>query len=383
MDFTEDDKLFAALDRMIEAGGQKLAKKVLVGDLAKKAADTLVTDLETHNYIHKDGKTFSVMIEGRRAWEERASEPRKREIADRPVAAFLEAVNTQNGKALSAAQKKTFREDIIRQVQAEGLVIEVGAKKYKLSPKGEAFLQARDLERLRTATQDSLKAPQAFLRHLAEGIEKLAEGRAIHSVFAEARAAIQTKLDQARADSERSLDGLKALVNLVAAEEVLHGAVTQALERIDAETERVRSLETELRHTAVKIQEELECARQQMEKSVAALEERARTTTVLTPTSVAPAEPSDEAILQATRRTYGHLEQQFKVTGELIKIPNLADGVRVEVPGLTATRFHDLLQRWQREDRLVLQVCNDPHFEPRSAEGIPSARGLLFYVEMK
>jgi hypothetical protein len=32
---------------------------------------------------------------------------------------------------------------------------------------------------------------------------------------------------------------------------------------------------------------------------------------------------------------------------------------------------------------LVLQVCNDPHFEPRSAEGIPSSRGLLFYVEMK
>ena len=71
------------------------------------------------------------------------------------------------------------------------------------------------------------------------------------------------------------------------------------------------------------------------------------------------------------------------MTAELIKVPNLTDRVRAEVPGVTAARFHDLLRLWQSEDRLVLQVCNDPHVEPRSAEGIPSSRGLLFYVEMK
>ena len=49
-----NDTLFAVLDRMVEAGGQKLAKGVLVGELAKKAADGLLAELASHKYIRKD-----------------------------------------------------------------------------------------------------------------------------------------------------------------------------------------------------------------------------------------------------------------------------------------------------------------------------------------
>jgi hypothetical protein len=252
------------------------------------------------------------------------------------------------------------------------------------------------LKRLRTASQDLLKTPQTLLQRLARDAENLAEEGTIRSAFAEARTAIQGEVARAQGEFERSLDGLQAFAGLIAAAQAfkqgLPSAVARALERIDAETERVRKLETELRQTADQFREQLQQARQQMEQRAAAVEEKARaeqkpmaaagSTTV--PPSVAAAEPpSDEAVWQATLRGYERLEQQFKLTSELIKVPNLTDRVRAEVPGLSTTRFHDLLQRWQREDRLVLQVCNDPHFETRSAEGIPSSRGLLFYVEMK
>jgi predicted transcriptional regulator len=386
---------------MMEAGGQKFARGVVVGDLAKKAADALLADLGKQGYIRKDGSKFTITEEGRQAWERRASEARKQELADRVVAEFLAVVVKQNGKALTASQRQRFNEGFIKRVQADELVVEAGANKYKLSSKGEEFLEAREplegqLKRLRSATQDLLKAPQALLQRLAKETEKLAEGGAIRSAFVEARAAIQGEVERAQAEFERSLDGLQAFASLIAAAQAfnkaLPAAVSGALERINAEAERVQKLEAELRQTADQFREQLGQARQQMERRASAVEEKARAEqkpegaggTTTAPSSATAAEPaSDEAIWQATRRAYEQLEQRFKMTTELIKVPNLTDIVRAEVPGLTVPRFHDLLQRWQSEDRLVLQVCNDPHFEPRAAEGIPSSRGLLFYVEMK
>jgi hypothetical protein len=396
-----DDRLFAALDRMIEAGDQKLAKAVAAGDLKGKPADALLADLDKHGYIRKDGSKFTITDAGRQAWASRASEDRKQELADRVMAEFLAVVVKQSGKGLTPKQKQPFDEAFIRRVQADGLVIETGTNKYKLSPKGEEFLKAREpldqqLTRLRSATQDLLKAPQTLLQRLAKDSEKLAEGAEVRSAFAEARSAIQQEVARAQAEFERSLDGLQVFASLITAGQTfkksLPAAVSGALQRIDAEAERVKNLETELRQTTEGFRKELAQARQEMERRAAAVEEKARTekklagAVVITPTpSSAPAAPppSDEAIWQATRRAYAQLEQQFKLTSELIKVPNLTDIVRKEIPGLTVAQLHDLLQRWQREDRLVLQVCNDPHVEPRSAEGIPSSRGLLLYVEMK
>jgi hypothetical protein len=395
-----DDKLFAALDRMVEVGGQKLARPVVVGDLAKKAADALLTDLAAHKYIHKEGTKFTITDEGRHAWESRASEARKRELADRAVAKFLAVVDKQKGKALTRTQQQQFEEAFVKRVQADELVVEAGANKYHLSPKGEAFLQAQgpldeQLKRLRSIAQDLLKAPQALLQRLARDTEQLAEEGPIRSAFREAREAIQGEVVRAQTEFERSLDGLQAFASLTAAAQTLKkalpAAVSGALQRIDVEVERVQKLEADLRQTANEIREQVEQARQQMEQRAAAVEEKARSEkkpaspdgATPVPSSPMAVGPSDEAVWQAMRRAYEQLEQQFKLTSELIKVPNLTDRVRAEMPGLTAARFHELLQRWQREDRLVLQVCNDPHFEPRSADGIPSSRGLLFYVEMK
>src|SRR5262249_52140636 len=87
-----DDRLFVALDGMVEAGGQKFARGAVVGKLAKKPADALLADLTQHGYIRKDGNKFTLTEEGRQAWEQRASEARKRELADRAVAGFLAVV---------------------------------------------------------------------------------------------------------------------------------------------------------------------------------------------------------------------------------------------------------------------------------------------------
>ncbi len=395
-----DDNFFASLDRIVEAGGQKLAKGIVIGDLAKKAAVALLADLEAHNYIRKDGNKYSITDEGRRAWEGKAPAARKRELADRVVAKFL-AVVKQTTKALGKPQQKLFEAAFIQQVEADELVVGTGANKYKLTPRGEAFLQDREpleaqLKRLQTAAHDLLKAPQSLLHNIVKEAEQLAEGGAIRAAFAEARTAIQEEVTRAQKAFEHSLNGLQAFASLIAAAQTLKkelpAAVAGALERIDATAERVEKLETELRQTTDHFKEQLDQARHEMERRAAAVEAKAqaeRTSasvgeTTSEPTRARAAEPpTDEVVWQATRRAYEHLEQQFKMTSELIKVPNLTDIACAEVPGLTAARFHDLLQRWQREDRLVLQVCNDPHFEPRAAEGIHSSRGLLFYVEMK
>jgi hypothetical protein len=384
---------------MVEAGGQKLAKKVVVGNLATKAADALLADLETHRYIRKDGKSFTLTDEGRQAWNGRATEARKRELADRAVADFLAAVVKQNGRALTAGQKKQFDADFIQRVQADGLVVEAGPNKFKLSPTGEGFLQARELEEqlkpLRTATQDLLKKPQALLQRFAADTEQLAEAGPVRAAFEDARRAIQEDVARAQQEFERSLDGLRAYASLMAAAQTFKKALPDlsgTLERIEAEVNRVQKLHAELRQTAHEFKEQLQTAQQQMEQRVAAVEEKAQeqkkptvagTSTPLQDSAKAAEPTSEEAVWQATRRAYEQLEQQFKLTSELIKVPNLTDRVRAEVPGLTADHFHELLQRWQREDRLVLQVCNDPEAESRTGEGIPSPRGLLFYVEMK
>jgi hypothetical protein len=343
-----DESLFTAVDRMIVAGGQKLARAVVVGNLAKKPANALLADLEKHGYIRKEGSKFTLTDEGRRDWENRAGEERKRELADRLVAEFLAAVQKQSGKALSAKQRQQFDEGFVNRVKTYGFVVEAGVSKYSLSARGEGFLKERELneqlKRLRAGVEDLFKAPQTLLQQITRDTECLA------------------------------------------------ATVSAARDHMEAEVGRLRKLEKELRQTADQIRVELEHARQEMGCPAVVVEEKApaEKSPVSTagpspapssPTAALP--PSEEAIWQATRRAYEQLEKQFKLTSELIKVPNLTDLVRTEIPGLPAERLHDLLQRWQREDRLVLQVCNDPHFEPRSAEGIPSPRGLLFYVDMK
>ena len=68
--------------------------------------------------------------------------------------------------------------------------------------------------------------------------------------------------------------------------------------------------------------------------------------------------------------------------GKLIKIPELSDRVREAAPGLDADQFLKMLGRWRDEDRLALQVCDDPRLEARANEGIRTQRGLLYYVHL-
>jgi hypothetical protein len=393
-----DDKLFAALDRAMETGGQKVKKVTVVGDATGKVAKALLADLvENKHYFQKDGTAFTMTDEGRAAWEGKASAARKQELRDGPIAAFLEVVVGRKGKALSDKQNTQFA-DATRQAQADGLVAETGGSKYSILPKGEDFLQTRrplaeQLEWLRGATQGLLKGPQALFQRLEQETEKLVGSGAARAAFADARTALQGEVARAQADFERALNGLQGYANLMAAaqrfQEALPPAVTQAVARIDAEAERVRKLETELRQTVDQLRAQLAAAHERMERRFAAVEEKVQALPAAsppTPVTVTPtgdgAAPSEQ-VWEATRRAYDQLERQFKLTSELIKVPNLTDLVRKEVPGLTVAQFHDLLQKWQGEDQLVLQVCNDPHFEPRAAEGIRSSRGLLFYVEMK
>lgn len=95
-----------------------------------------------------------------------------------------------------------------------------------------------------------------------------------------------------------------------------------------------------------------------------------------------PATPAPDAttVYDATRQAWQELSSRALRIGGLVKIPDLYDAVADYVPGLSQSDFHALLQRWQSEDRLGLQLCDTPHLEPRASEGIATPRGLLHYV---
>jgi hypothetical protein len=88
------------------------------------------------------------------------------------------------------------------------------------------------------------------------------------------------------------------------------------------------------------------------------------------------------AAWEVTRRCHAALASAALRMGGIVKVPDLADAVRQQLPGLGVAEFHRLLTAWQAERRLVVQVCNDPDLEPRAAEGIRTPSGLRFYVLM-
>lgn len=91
----------------------------------------------------------------------------------------------------------------------------------------------------------------------------------------------------------------------------------------------------------------------------------------------------------AVGKAWPKMEEEFRKTAALPTIPKLYELAKAEMPELTRARFYDLLEKWQKDDRLVMQVVNDPHFEPEAhlmPVGAPesSREGqVLGYIDMK
>jgi hypothetical protein len=105
-----------------------------------------------------------------------------------------------------------------------------------------------------------------------------------------------------------------------------------------------------------------------------------------TQSNEATAQAEREANLwDATREAYQQLEREMQTLPDkpMPKIPRLVDLIRQKHPEITDAQMHQLLQKWQKEDRLTLQSANDPHMEPTSGRFIQGDRGPLGYIDIQ
>jgi hypothetical protein len=205
---------------------------------------------------------------------------------------------------------------------------------------------------------------------------------------------LRGKVEAAQTAYEEAMERVEGVASLLhvarKARETIQTA-EETLRRVEEEAARLREHEARQDPKLRQLETELKQFRQAFESRLAALEQRPANATASEPTHQAtpatdtpPAHtPSEEAVWQAARRAHEELRRAAMLLGGIVKVPELTDKVVKAVPGLSREAFHDDLQQWQQDDRLVLQVCNDRSAEPRAPEGIESPRGLLFYVEMK
>lgn len=88
------------------------------------------------------------------------------------------------------------------------------------------------------------------------------------------------------------------------------------------------------------------------------------------------------AAWDAAKKAYEQVYQKAKFTTGVVKIPELIDAMRKIAPDLSPVDIREMLQQWQKEDKLTLGLANDPRLEPRAAEGVHTNRGLRMYVQM-
>lgn len=86
---------------------------------------------------------------------------------------------------------------------------------------------------------------------------------------------------------------------------------------------------------------------------------------------------------QTIARAAVQLQDANRRTGGIIKVPDLVDKVKETYPDATPEEIHQYLQQMQRDDKLTLQLVNDPRLEPRADEMIRTPTGLRGYVYLR
>ncbi len=291
--------------------------------------------------------------------------------------AFLRLVEKKSGKPLSKTEQNQFSESLRHDAQTRKLVEPAAkANSYRLLLAGEDMLRREEpleqqLERLRESHLQLVAHWRSVHQHIEEELTGL-DGGAGDSVRT-ARSELQVRGEQVGHEFDTLLAELTAFPRLLSA---------------------ARSLQAEQRRLTEQRQpllQKLQEQREQLEAFERRMEERFHEWSLATRTVVesalqthpAPRSTLDDAsVWEATRRAADALKQETFRLGGIVKVPELTDAVRRSFSDLTPEVFHNLLKKWQGEDRLTLQLCNDPRLEPRAAEGIATPRGLLFYVQV-
>jgi hypothetical protein len=398
---------FEALDKAIEAGGKNLAGTAVAGKGAP--ATRLLDEMCESGWLEKTpGRTpkFTVTTQGRETWEQQAGEDRLRQVRERErqkrrqeMVAFLEFVKTKPDKALGTKDLSRF-DEALRQQAGEQKLVEPGTKEksYRLLPAGTEMILAeqpveKQLEELQRLHGELVARWRAAQLRLGQDLEKASS----HTLQAavEQLAERGTSACQAFDTAVAELGGLAvvaAAATPLRAE--IDAALAQAKQTVNAETARLAELESRLRQEAGEQQEQLKAFELRVQERLADVAGKLSAGPAAAPAPPPPAvpepaahtrngTPAEAVVWEAARLAYEQVRQENLRIGGIVKIPDLIDVVRRTVPDLPPGTFHDLLRKWQQEDRLTLQLCDDPRMESRTDEGIQSPRGLLFYVQIR
>ncbi len=411
------------LDRAEKGGGQNLTEKALAGK--EKDAKERIERLCAAGHLTKEKKKYSLTDAGRQAVV--AGREQLRDVA---VGEFLDAVLAKKGKALTAKELTRFPDEL-RAEAVEKRLVQPGKKQnsYDLLSAGEAILLARlpvseQVSRLRELQKAAEKEWEDGLNNVEKSLR--GSGGASPGSLGEAVASLRDRVNEFRSVADTLVAELGGITRLAEVSRRVQEQITrageEAVRRVEETASRTRGTETASRQSVEELRSSVEASRQKIEAMVTSFEQRAPERRQFedriaeleqqvrqaveaaeqvkalraqiaelqrkpsTPASAAAKstgpELSEEAVFQATRTAYSKLHQENLRLGGIVKVPELHDAVRGQVPGLPREAFHALLKEWREKDRLVLQVCNDPDAEPRAGEGIESGKGLLFYVKM-
>ena len=366
---------FQILDKAIESDSA-LGKKALVG--SAKEGGKLLDELCQSGCISKTADRspkYSLTPHGREIWERQAPPERRQHVKEEQqrnqrdsLTDFLSLVEKRSGTALSKSEQiripQALRQDALNRKLVEPAT---KANSYRLLPAGQEMLLSeqpveQQLQRLRELQSKIVAQLRSIHQRLDEELARL-DGDSMQDMRI-ARTELKDRGEQASQALDSLLAELSAFPRLLS-----------AARRLQAEQRQLTELEVRVRQSLLDQHEQLEAFERRMEQR---FHEWSRPTH-------SEKDPGllNASVWEATRQAAEKLKLETFRLGGIVKVPELTDAVRKAFPALSPAAFHELLRKWQQEDRLTLQLCNDPRLEPRAAEGIASPRGLLFYVQLR
>ena len=387
------EAIFHALDKVVEGGGSNLSKSAIVG--RSKKDDNILSELCERGYLEKTGgrqPKYNLTSTGRSAWEELAPSGRVAEVTEKKrkeqeqlLFDFLSTIQSQQGKALNKTQRTTFSR-ITEEAQSKGLV-QAGPKAntFTLLEQGEELLlsaqpleiQVKELEKL---YQETARQARVTQKHLEEELTGFREQS--NQCLTEVSTSLEEHLQQSKSSFEKAIEELSSLAIFMEAAQIFQNDVDAT---VKATQQKLHSEVTTLTELGSELQELVEKQSEQLgtfeRKMLNRTEELTRKLSVEETT--AKQEYSEDDVWQVTTRVHAKEKEQASSLGGIVKVPDLTDGVLAELSRLSTDEFHLLLQKWEQQKKVLLQVCNVIDLESRATEGINSSRGLLFYVKIR
>lgn len=376
--------LLEILDKAVSEGGENVTKTKLVGK--SKEGLTQLEELCEKNYLVSDGKRspkFTLTQSGREQWAEHTPPERVEEVQEQErrqqeqeLLALLNLIETKttSGKAFTAAETRKLQQRLDESLELK--YVAKGEKKntYELLPSGMLFrfqVQLRDLHR----------PWEEFQRQHSGSNDPNGEQDPLDAF----RSELWDKVESARKAYDEAIESVSAFSGLANAVQKLKEATVGEVKEQIAGAESVLQQLLEIEEKRLEIAHRIEELSTQLleppmqEPVHEPVQEPPQTFSTPETEFLEKSEQwNAEDVWELTKQRHDEVTR----TGALVKIPEMTDYVLEKVAGVSKKEFHDLLLKWHNEERLILQICNDPPEEPRSSEGFDAGWGLLLYIEI-